>query len=559
MLTAVFLFCAVLFVVAFFTYGRFLERRLGIDNSRPTPSHSDYDGVDRVPAHPAVLFGHHFSSIAGAGPIVGPVIAAVAFGWGVPLVWVLVGAIFIGGVHDFAALVASIRNRARSIADVARESMSPLAYRLLLIFMWLALVYVLTVFTDLTATTFVEDGGVATSSWMFVALAICFGLSIYRLKIPVVWSTLVFVPLVFLATWVGQLIPISSSWMTSTLGLDPGKAWSVVLIAYCFMASVTPVWILLQPRDYLSSFLLYASMLLALVGILFGGFDVQFPAYIAWNVEGLGPLFPIVFITVACGACSGFHSLVASGTSSKQLDKECHARTVGYGAMLVEGLVAVMALATVMMLAPGDPLAGKPPLTVYGTGISRFAAVIGIPEKLGFSFGLLALSTFILTTLDTATRLGRYIFEEFFQLRPGPARYAATLATLALPTVFALITLKDAQGQPIPAWKAIWPVFGATNQLLAGLTFVVLAVWLRRTARKTGFIWAPLAFMTAATLYALVLLIQQYGLSMIGVIAAVLLALAILLIVEAVRTNPLRSVKAAPGGETGEVARDPPA
>jgi len=172
MLTAVFLFCAVLFVVAFFTYGRFLERRLGIDNSRPTPSHSDYDGVDRVPAHPAVLFGHHFSSIAGAGPIVGPVIAAVAFGWGVPLVWVLVGAIFIGGVHDFAALVASIRNRARSIADVARESMSPLAYRLLLIFMWLALVYVLTVFTDLTATTFVEDGGVATSSWMFVALEI---------------------------------------------------------------------------------------------------------------------------------------------------------------------------------------------------------------------------------------------------------------------------------------------------------------------------------------------------------------------------------------------------
>jgi len=556
MLTAVFLVCAILFLAAFFTYGRFLERRLGIDNNRPTPSHTDYDGVDRVPAHPAVLFGHHFSSIAGAGPIVGPIIAAVAFGWAVPLAWVLVGAIFIGGAHDFSALVASVRNRARSIADVARESMSPLAYRLLLIFMWLALVYVLTVFTDLTATTFVEDEGVATSSWMFVALAICFGLSVYRLKIPVVWSTLVFVPLVFLATWVGQLIPISSAWIGSTLGLSPAKAWSVVLIAYCCIASVTPVWILLQPRDYLSSFLLYASMLLALVGILFGGFDVKFPAFVTWDAAGLGPLFPIVFITVACGACSGFHSLVASGTSSKQLDKESHARTVGYGAMLVEGLVAVIALATVMMLAPDNALAGKPPLTVYGTGISRFAAVIGIPEKLGFSFGLLALSTFILTTLDTATRLGRYIFEEFFQLRPGPARYGATLATLALPTVFALITLKDAQGQPIPAWKAIWPVFGATNQLLAGLTFVVLAVWLRRTSRKTGFIWAPLAFMTAATLYALVLLIQQYGLSLIGVIAAVLLALAILLIVEAVRTNPLRSAKV---DRTGEAVRNPPA
>jgi len=363
----------------------------------------------------------------------------------------------------------------------------------------------------------------------------------YRLKIPVLWASLVFVPLVFVATWVGQLIPISSGWIESSLGCDPVKTWSVVLLVYCLVASVTPVWILLQPRDYLSSFLLYASMLLGLVGILLGGFEVHFPAFITWHSADLGPIFPIVFITVACGACSGFHSLVASGTSSKQLDKESDARTVGYGAMLVEGLVAVIALATVMMLATDDPLRNKAPLTVYGTGISRFAGVIGIPKELGFSFGLLALSTFILTTLDTATRLGRYIFEEFFKLQAGPARYAATLATLAMPTVFALITLTDAQGQPIPAWKAIWPVFGATNQLLAGLTLVVLAVWLQRSNRKTGFLWLPLAFMTTATLYALVLLIRQYGWSLIGVIAMVLLAMAILLIVEAIRTAGRRS------------------
>lgn len=541
MLTVIFLACAVLFVAAFFTYGRFLERRLEIDNSRPTPSHTDYDGVDRVPAHPAVLFGHHFSSIAGAGPIVGPIIAAVAFGWAVPLVWILAGAIFIGGAHDFCALVASVRNRGRSIADIARESMSPLAYRLLLLFMWLALVYVLTVFTDLTATTFVQDGGVATSSWLFLVLAIGFGLCVYRLKIPVLWASLVFVPLVFAGTWIGQLIPIPSGWIESALGTDPIKSWSIVLIVYCFVASVTPVWVLLQPRDYLSSFLLYASMLLGLVGLLFGGFDVHFPAFIAWQSPELGPIFPIVFITVACGACSGFHSLVASGTSSKQLDKETDARTVGYGAMLVEGLVAVIALATVMMLTSDDPLSKKAPLTVYATGIGRFANVIGIPEKLGVSFGLLALSTFILTTLDTATRLGRYIFEEFFKLQPGPARYGATLATLALPTVFALIPLTDAQGLPIPAWKAIWPVFGATNQLLAGLTLVVLAVWLRRSKRKSGFLWLPLAFMTAATLYALVLLIQQYGWSLIGVIAMVLMVMSILLIAEAVRTAGRRN------------------
>ena len=315
------------------------------------------------------------------------------------------------------------------------------------------------------------------------------------------------------------------------------KAWSLVLIVYCFVASVTPVWILLQPRDYLSSFLLYASMLLGLVGILFGGFEVQFPAFITWNAAGVGPLFPIVFITVACGACSGFHSLVASGTSSKQLDKESHARTVGYGAMLVEGLVAVIALATVMMLAGDDPLRNKAPLTVYGTGISRFAAVIGIPKELGFSFGLLALSTFILTTLDTATRLGRYIFEEFFQLRAGPARYVATLATLALPTVFAL---DHAEGRPRPADSRLegdlagvrrhQPVAGRLDAAGAG-RLAAQAGQANRLSHRL-----PLVFMTVATLYALVLLIQQYGLSAIGLIAVVLMVMALLLIAEAFRT-----------------------
>jgi carbon starvation protein len=433
-------------------------------------------------------------------------------------------------------LITSVRNRGRSIGDIARESMSPLAYRLMLLFMWLALVYVLAVFLDLTATTFVKDGGVATSAMLFLLLAISFGFCVYALKLPLVAASLVFVPLVFLATWIGQLIPIEPTWIESSLGVEPGKAWSIVLIVYCMVASVTPVWILLQPRDYLSSFLLYASVLIGLVGILFGGFEVKFPHFTTWNSADLGPLFPIVFITVACGACSGFHSLVASGTSSKQLDKERDARPVGYGGMLVEGLVAVIALATVMMLASDDPLRNEAPLLVYATGIGNFANVMGIPQEVGVAFGLLALSTFILTTLDTATRLGRYIFEEFFQLRGRTSRYGATLATLALPAFFALITLHDAQGNPIPAWKAIWPVFGATNQLLAGLTLLVLVVWLRRTKRKTGFVILPLVFMTVATLCALVLLIGKYKLSLIGVIAIVLLALAILVIVEFLRT-----------------------
>ncbi|OHB78312.1 MAG: hypothetical protein A2W31_09175, partial [Planctomycetes bacterium RBG_16_64_10] len=497
---------------------------------------TDYDGIDRVPAHPAVLFGHHFSSIAGAGPIVGPIVAALAFGWAMPLAWVLLGAIFIGGVHDFSALIASVRNRARSIADIARESLSPLAYCLLMLFMWLALVYVLAVFTDLTAMTFSQNGGVATSSVLFVGLALAFGFSVYRLRVPVMPASLLFVPLVFVCTWVGQLMPIPADALASLVGWQPGRIWSLVLIVYCLVASVTPVWILLQPRDYLSSYLLYASVAAGLVGILFGGFELHFPAFITWNAAGVGPLFPILFITVACGACSGFHALVASGTSSKQIDKESHARAVGYGAMLVEGLVAVIALTTVMMVSSSDSLRGQQPTVIYANGVSRFAAVVGIPPKIGFAFGLLALSTFILTTLDTATRLGRYIFEEFFQLRRGWSRYFATVATLALPLVFALVDLKDAQGHPLPAWKAIWPVFGATNQLLAGLTLLVLVVWVRRLGKPIGFLVLPLVFMTTATLYALVLLVRQYQLSLIGVIAMVLLLLAILLIIESART-----------------------
>jgi carbon starvation protein len=226
---------------------------------------------------------------------------------------------------------------------------------------------------------------------------------------------------------------------------------------------------------------------------------------------------------------------VASGTSSKQIDKESHARTVGYGAMLVEGLVAVIALATVMMAVQSGNLKQTSPTLVYAQGLSQFAGVLGVPPKIGFSFGLLALSTFILTTLDTATRLGRYIFEEFFQIRGGWSRYAATLATLALPLVFALIELKDANGNPLPAWKAIWPVFGATNQLLAGLTLLVLIVYVRKLRKPIGFLIIPLAFMTTATLYALVLLIGQYKVSLIGVIASVLLALAVVLIIETAR------------------------
>ncbi len=536
MLIFIIIIAVVLFGAAYLVYGKFLEKRFDIDNQKATPSHTDYDGIDRVPASPAVLLGHHFSSISGAGPIVGPIMAALAFGWLPALLWILLGAIFIGGVHDFSALIASVRHKARSIAEIAKENMSPWAYKLLLLFIWLTLVYVLTVFTDLTSSTFVQDGSVATSSFLFMALAIGFGIFVYRLKVPVFLASLVFVPLVFICVWVGQFIPISPESLTALTGLNAAKTWDIVLVIYCFAASTTPVWILLQPRDYLSSYLLYASVLGGFLGIVLGGFSIQYPAIKTWSDPVLGSLFPILFITIACGACSGFHALVGSGTSSKQLDKESDARLVGYGAMLVEGLVAVIALAAVIIIAQGQDLASKPPLVVYATGMGKFLSVFGIPEKLGYLFGLLALSTFILTSLDTATRLGRYIFEEFFNLKGKRVRYLSTLATLVLPAIFVLITLRDPQGNPIPAWKVIWPVFGATNQLLAGLVLLVVVVWLKQLGKKSLFAIIPMLFMNIMTLWALVILIGNYGFSTVGIIAMVLLGLALLLIVESYKT-----------------------
>jgi carbon starvation protein len=490
-----------------------------------------YDGVDYVPAPAPLLFGHHFSSIAGAGPVLGPIIAGVAFGWGPVWVWVVFGSIFIGGIHDFSSLAISVRNRGRSIAEIANTYMSKRAYHLMLAFIWFTLVYVLTVFMDLTANTFKLDGGVATSSILFIFLAVFFGFALYRLKWSLRFASLIFVLLLFSFVWLGQKIPLNN--IPEILG-DQAKGWDIILIAYCFIASVAPVWILLQPRDYLCSFLLYASVIAGFFGILLGGFQLNYPIFTSWESSDIGPVFPILFITVACGAISGFHSIVASGTTSKQLQKEAHILPIGYGAMLVEGLVAIIALSTVMVIGKSSSLLVKAPLEIYGVGIAKFLSVFGIPEKFGSSFGLLALSAFILTTLDTATRLARYIFQEFFNIEGKKTRYLATAATLFLPAVFVLINIKDPSGNIIPAWKIIWPVFGATNQLLAGLVLMVVAVWLKKKGKRIWFVVIPMIFMLIMTLWALLLVIIQFKFGLIGFIGAVLFFLSLLLIIEAI-------------------------
>ena len=532
MLTVSFIAACLIFGLAYLKYGKFLSQIFELDNRNKTPAHIISDGVDYVPASTPVLFGHHFSSIAGAGPVLGPIIAGLAFGWLPVWLWIIIGAIFIGGVHDFSSLVISIRNRGKSVAEIANTYMSRRAYRLMLVFIWLSLVYVLTVFTDLTAATFKTDGGVATSSILFIFLAVGFGVSLYRLKWPLFWATGVFVALLFFSVWLGQQIPLNN--IPALFG-DSAKTWAVFLIIYCFITSVTPVWVLLQPRDYLSSFLLYGSILGGFLGILFGGSILKFPAFCGWNSADIGPCFPLLFVTVACGAISGFHSIVASGTSSKQIDKEVNALPIGYGAMLIEGLVAVIALCTVMMIDIHDPLVKQAPLAIYGAGMAKFFALFGIPEKYGNSFGILALSTFILTTLDTATRLARYILQEFFSLQDKNTRYLATAATLFLPAVFVLIKLKDASGAIIPAWKTVWPIFGATNQLLAGLALMVAAVWLKKKGKPVWFVMCPMIFMLVITLWALIMVIQQYKFSLLGIIGDILLLLAVFLILEAIK------------------------
>ncbi len=547
MLSAIFFGCVAALIAAYLLYGTFLKKRFDLDDSRQTPARLLEDGHDYCPARRPVLFGHHFSSIAGAGPIVGPVLAAIAFGWLPALLWIVLGAIFIGGVHDMGSLVASIRHKARSVAAIARENITPRAGKLFLLFIWLALVLVLAAFIDLTASTFVADGGVATSAGIYILLALVFGICLHRSKLTLGVGTLIFVPLVFAAIWAGQQYPLSGAEGAGAHGMH--DIYVYVLAAYCFIASIAPVWVLLQPRDYLSSFLLYACLLGGGAGVILSGAPIEYPAFVSLEDEALGFLLPALFITVACGACSGFHSIVASGTTAKQLARESDARPVGYGAMLVEGLLAIIALAAVMVCATGSAELEGPATKVFANGLGRFLSSVGVAPDVGAAFGLLAISTFLLTTLDTATRLARYVFEELVGARVFSIKIAATILTLGVPLLIVAIPVESG-GKTVPAYKMIWPIFGATNQLLGGLALLTVAVWLKRSGRKTYravlFVMVPMAFMIIVTVFALVQILirtatSEEGLSTTASIvrfsaSSLLLLLSLVLISEAVRS-----------------------
>ena len=509
MLLAIFFAACVLFGLGYHFYGGFVERRLEVDKNEQTPAHTMRDGVDYDPAPELVLFGHHFSAIAGSGPIVGPVVAGLAFGWGPALLWILLGCIFMGSVYDYSSLIASVRNQGKSLGEIARDFLGSFSYKIFLAFLMIVLFYILIVFVDLTAATFAppvkeaeaQGGVVAMASLIYIGLAVAFGLTLKRSGLSAGKLSLIFVPLVFVSIWVSMRIPLMPEMVATKTGLDPHFLWTIVLLIYCGVASVLPVWILLQPRDFLSSFLLYACLAAGFIGIvavgITGKYTIQYPFFTGFNDPELGPIFPILFVTIACGAISGFHGLVATGTTSKQLNKISEARPIAYGGMLVEGVLGVLSLATVMILTVDPEI---PPTTLFASGLGKFMSAFGINSLAVSSFALLAVSTFLLTSLDAGTRLTRFIVQELFGVSNTLlSRSICSFLIVAVPAIGILL----APGEQ-PLWKIIWPAFGATNQLLAALGLFFLFLWRRQSGKSTIFISIPMVIMFVITLSAMV-------------------------------------------------------
>ncbi|MGH8020568.1 MAG: carbon starvation CstA family protein, partial [Opitutaceae bacterium] len=413
--------------------------------------------------------------------------------------WIILGTIFIGGVHDFGSMFMSIRNDGRSIAQTSRQIIGQKTGRLFIVFVLIALVYVIVVFADLTAETFVNSGVVATASGWFVLTALAFGFLVAKTRFSFGRAVWIFVPLTMAGLLIGEYLPAPAL---------SKNAWLTIVLVYCAIAATAPVHYLLQPRDFLSSFFLYAVLLAGVVGVVFAAPTIEGAFFTGFTNPAASPayLVPALFITVACGACSGFHSIVSSGTTSKQLDKETDIRRVGYGGMLIEGLLGTLSMGTIIVLSTTEIAAvGGNPVRVFAAGLSKILAPLGVPASFGTDFALLAINTFLLTTLDTCTRLCRFLLEELFDWRSQASRYLGTLTVLVLPALFVFRTF---DGQP--AWRVAWPLFGSTNQLLAALALLTFAVYLKVHRIKSGFAVYPTLVMLVMPLAALALMVFEF-------------------------------------------------
>lgn len=498
----------IVLVIGYITYGSWLSKQWGIEPNRPTPAHTEEDGLDYVPAKSPVLMGHHFASIAGAGPINGPIQAAI-FGWLPVLLWILIGGIFFGAVQDFSSLFASIRHKGKSIGFVIEQNVGKKAKKLFLIFSYLTLLLVVAAFASIVVGTFngynaegalvPANGSTATISMLFILVAIAFGVFVYRKNAPLGISTVIGVAGIILCIVLGLKFPVYLS----------GTAWLMIVLAYIFIASVTPVWILLQPRDYLNSFLLYGMMIAAVLGVVFSHPNIELPAFVGFTgINGNSQLFPMLFITVACGAISGFHSLVGSGTTSKQLDRESDAKLIGYGGMLIECALAVIALITVGILYKDGALPSGTPTQVFATGIATMVSSMGLENAYDVTYAIiiLSVSAFCLTSLDTATRLARYMFQELFVDEGEDASKLTGYKKLCANAYFAtFVTVAIGGLMAAGGYAKIWPLFGSANQLLAALALLAVAAWLGNIGKNNKMFIFPMVFMLAATLCALVI------------------------------------------------------
>lgn len=543
----------------YFIYGRWLVRLWGVDPSARTPAYVHEDGNDYVPSSKFTVFAHQFSSITGAGPVTGPIIAAM-FGWAPVMLWLMIGGIFFGAVQDFTALYASVKNEGKSMGMLIEQYIGKTGKKMFLLFSWLFTLLVTAAFADIVASTFngfKADGGLATPnaaaasiSMLYIVVAIAFGYFLKKCHLAEGPKLAVAIVLMIAMLWAGIEYPLYYDKTT----------WLYVVFAYMFMAAVMPMWLLMEPRDYLSVFLLLGMIASGVIGVIFTNPSIELPAFNGFVVNGQ-PLFPILFITIACGAVSGFHSLVSSGTSSKTVSNEKDMLFIGYGSMLIESILAVVSLIVVGAAATGGVMPKGTPFQIFAGAVGGFMGMFGLSAHVATCVITMCVSALALTTLDSVGRIGRMCFQELFT-SGKPEEMSALQKVLTNKYFATVITLFFGYLLCLGGYMNVWPLFGAANQLCAALVFISLSVFLKVTGRQGWMLYVPMGFMFAATMSALAMSIYgivnklvtgaPFGMLTDGLQLVVAIALIILALL--IATNGLKTLCGSKAGSKNETA-----
>lgn len=486
-------------------YGRWLAKKWGIDPKAKTPAYTHEDGQDYVPSSKFTVFSHQFSSIAGAGPVTGPILASV-FGWVPVLLWLIIGGLFFGAVQDFGALYASVKNEGKSMGMIIEKYIGKTGRKLFMLFCWLFTLLVIAAFTDMVAGTFngvgldsaetaYANSAAASISMLFIVVAVIFGVIQKHVGKMNEWvKAVVAIALLVAMFAVGMKLPIYTS----------KTAWIYIIMAYLFLASVLPMWLLMQPRDYMTTFMLLGMIIGAVVGVVVAHPQMQLNAFNGFNVNGSG-LFPTLFVTIACGAVSGFHSLVSSGTSSKTVSNEKDMPMIGYGAMVVESLLGIVALVVVGAVAVGGTKPEGTPFAIFSSGVAGFLEKLGVPVQVATVFMTMCVSALALTSLDSVARIGRMSFQElFYGESTDPKQMTPAQRVLTNKYFATVITLFFGYLLTLGGYSNVWPLFGSANQLLAAMVLIALAVFLKTTGRTGWTLYIPMFVMLAVTFTALV-------------------------------------------------------